>query len=90
MVKYGDGNKRLWPTEFGWASTSNPYPGYEYATYNSEQQQGEYITRAFQIMKNWGWVGVAFLWNLNYNNGEQAAFRILGRPAYGMIQGMPR
>jgi hypothetical protein len=90
MVKYGDGNKRLWPTEFGWASTNSPYPGYEYATYNSEQQQGEYITRAFQIMKNWGWVGVAFLWNLNYNNGEQSAFRVLGRPAYGMIKGMPR
>lgn len=90
MVKYGDGGKRLWPTEFGWASTGSPYPGYEYATYNSEQQQGEYIVRAYQIMKGWGWVGVAFLWNLNYNNGEQAAFRIMGRSAYGMLKGMPR
>ena len=27
MVKYGDGDKRLWPTEFGWASTGNPFPG---------------------------------------------------------------
>ncbi|HSN76087.1 MAG TPA: SH3 domain-containing protein, partial [Anaerolineae bacterium] len=24
MVKYGDGNKRLWPTEFGWASSNSP------------------------------------------------------------------
>ncbi len=46
MVKYGDGGKRLWPTEFGWASTGNPFPGYEYATYNSDQQQGDYIVRA--------------------------------------------
>ena len=90
MVKYGDGNKRLWPTEFGWASTSNPHPGYEYATYNSEQAQGEYIVRAFEIMKNWGWVGVAFLWNLNYNNGEQSAFRILGRPAYDRLRGVSK
>ena len=71
MVKYGDGGTRLWPTEFGWASIGSPYPGYEYATYNSEQQQGEYIARAYEMMRNWGWVGVAFLWNLNYNNGEQ-------------------
>lgn len=37
MVKYGDSRKRLWPTEFGWASSSNPVAGYEYAAYNSEQ-----------------------------------------------------
>jgi hypothetical protein len=90
MVKYGDGGKRLWPTEFGWASTGSPYPGYEYATYNSEQQQGEYIARAYEIMRNWGWVGVAFLWNLNYNNGELAAFRIMGRAAYGYVKGIPK
>ena len=90
MVKYGDGGKRLWPTEFGWASTGSPYPGYEYATYNSEQQQGEYIVRAYEIMRSWGWVGVAFLWNLNYNNGEQAAFRTMGRSAYGMIKGIAK
>ena len=90
MLKYGDGNKRLWPTEFGWASTSNPVAGYEYAAYNSEQQQGEYIARAYQMMKNWGFVGVAFLWNLNYNvtapGSELAAFGIMGRPAYGILQ----
>lgn len=94
MVKYGDGNKRLWPTEFGWASSSNPVAGYEYARYNSEQQQGEYIVRAFQMMRDWGWVGPAFLWNLNYNvthpGSELAAFGILNRPAYGMLQGMPK
>jgi SH3-like domain-containing protein len=90
MVKYGDGGKRLWPTEFGWASSGNPVQGYEYAAYNSEQQQGEYIVRAYDIMRNWGWVGVAFLWNLNYKQGEQAQFRVIGRPAYGMIKGMPK
>ena len=94
MVKYGDGNKRLWPTEFGWASTGSPVAGYEYATYNSEQAQGEYIKRAFEMMRNWGWVGVPFLWNLNYNvshpGSELAAFGIMGRPAYGILQGMPK
>jgi hypothetical protein len=94
MVKYGDGNKRLWPTEFGWASSGNPVAGYEYAAYVSEQQQGEYIVRAYELMRNWGWVGVAFLWNLNYNQTEPgtegAAFGIRGRSAYGMLQGMPK
>ena len=60
----------------------------------TEQEQGEYIAHAYQMMKNWGFVGVAFLWNLNYNQtqpgSELAAFGITGRSAYSMIQGMPR
>jgi hypothetical protein len=90
MVKYGDANKRLWPTEFGWASTSSPLPGYEYAVYNNEQDQAAYIARAFDMMRGWGFVGVAFLWNLNYNvtqpSTELAAFGVLGRPAYDALR----
>ncbi len=90
MVKYGDGNKRLWPTEFGWASSSNPVGGYEYAAYNSEQDQAAYIVRAYEMMRNWGWVGVPFLWNLNYNvshpGSELAQFGIQGRAAYEALR----
>jgi uncharacterized protein YraI len=90
MVKYGDGNKRLWPTEFGWASSSSPVPGYEYAAYNSEQDQAAYIVRAYEMMRNWGWVGVPFLWNLNYNvthpGSELAQFGIQGRAAYEALR----
>jgi hypothetical protein len=90
MVKYGDGNKRLWPTEFGWASSSSPVAGYEYAAYNSERDQAAYIAKAFDMMSNWGFVGVAFLWNLNYNvtqpGTELAAFGIQGRPAYDALR----
>ncbi len=54
--------------------------------YNSEQQQGEYIVRAYQMMRNWGFVGVAFLWNLDYNitnpGSELAAFGIQNRTTY--------
>ena len=88
--KYGDSRKRLWPTEFGWASSSNPVAGYEYAVYNSEQNQAEYIVRAYQMMRDWGWVGVPFLWNLNYNvtqpGSELAAFGIQGRAAYEALK----
>ena len=66
MVRFGDANKRIWPTEFGWASSDTPAPGYEYAADNSKQDQAEWTVKAYQMMKAWGWVGVAFLWNLNF------------------------
>jgi hypothetical protein len=90
MVAHGDVNKRLWPTEFGWGSSSTPYPGYEYEAYISESAQAQYIVRAFGMMRDWGWVGVAFLWNLNFTEGEMAAFRIVHRPAYDAIRAMTR
>ncbi len=94
MVANGDAGKRIWPTEFGWAATPNPVGGYEYARDNSDEEQAQYIVRAYQMMKGWGWVGPAFLWNLNYNltapGKELAAFGIAGRPAYGALQAMPK
>ena len=90
MIAYGDVNKRLWPTEFGWASTQSPSPGYEYAAYNSEAQQAQYIVKAYRMMQAWGWVGGTFLWNLNYNEGEMAAFHVAGRPAYEAMKGLTR
>lgn len=33
MIDYGDVNKRLWPTEFGWGQTISPHAGYEYEAY---------------------------------------------------------
>ena len=81
MVKYGDVNKRIWPTEFGWASNPNPVPGYEYAADNTLEEQAQFTVRAYQMMKNWGWVGVAFLWNLNFKvvapGSEQAQWGIV-------------
>ncbi|CAN5826813.1 hypothetical protein BH10CHL1_BH10CHL1_07040 [soil metagenome] len=90
MVDYGDSNKRLWPTEFGWGQTISPHAGYEYEAYISEAQQAQYIVTAFRMMQNWGWVGGAFLWNLNYHEGEMAAFSVAGRPAYEALKGLTR
>ncbi|MCB0128701.1 MAG: hypothetical protein KDE58_40830, partial [Caldilineaceae bacterium] len=90
MVQYGDVNKRLWPTEFGWASSQSPHPGYEYAAYNSPQQQAQYTVEAYTMMRNWGWVGVPFLWNLNYNFGEMAQWSIMGKPVYDALKNMPK
>jgi spore germination protein YaaH len=94
MVANGDAGKRVWPTEFGWASTGSPHPGYEYATQNTEAEQADYIVRAYQMAKSWGWVGPMFLWNLDYNvtqpSTELAAFGIMGRAAQGALGGMPK
>jgi len=104
MVKYGDSGKRIWPTEFGWASVeglgAGPAPGYGYAADNSEAQQAQYIVKAYQMAKNWGWVGPMFLWNLNFapvagNADEKAAFGIVRadwspRAAFHALAGMAK
>ncbi len=94
MVRYGDANKRIWPTEFGWATGYTGHPGYEYAQDNTSEEQAAWTVRAYQLMKSWGFVGPAFLWNLNYNvtqqGSEQAQWGIQGRPAYVWLQGMAK
>jgi len=104
MVRYGDSGKKLWPTEFGWASVEGlgvePVPGYGYAADNTEEEQAQFIVKAYEMGKAWGWVGVMFLWNLNYGpvagaEDEKAAFGILyedwtPRPAHAAVHDMPK
>lgn len=99
MVDNGDGSKLLWPTEFGWASTPNPVAGYEYAANNTEEEKAGYIVQAYEMAKNWGFVGPMFLWNLNFGlvdpGSEKAAFAIVGPgwaklPAYHAVKGITR
>ena len=65
------GKKQLCVTEFGWASSegySSFPPNFEFAQDNTVQQQGDYIVQAYQLMQQWGFVKMAFLWNLDYGN----------------------
>jgi hypothetical protein len=66
MNVYGDSNKRIWPTEFGWAAGGAFDPRYAYANDNSFDEQAAWTVEAYQMMRAWGWVGPAFLWNLNF------------------------
>jgi hypothetical protein len=93
-------DRQVWLTEFGWASSPNPAPGYEYARFVSEQQQGDYVRRAYEIINNnYPWMGVTFLWQLNFGlpevtsnpNDEKVAWGILRRdktkrPSYFVLQ----
>jgi len=67
MLKYGDVNKRLWPTEFGWAVGPAVNNNYGYANDNSRDEQARWTVQFYQWMKSTGYVGVAFLWNLNFS-----------------------
>ena len=100
MLLNGDGGKQMWLTEFGWSSQSNPPAGYEYAADNTAEQQATYLVRAFQILKDKGYVGAAFVWNLNYAPvcgpaDEKAGFSLMGadgraRPAYAALAAMAK
>ncbi len=92
MVQYGDADKQLWPTEFGWASAPNPHPDFQYARNISLEMQAQWLEQAYRMMKAWGWVGVAILWNLDFTDlsNETGAFHVLGRPAQSRLAGMPK
>jgi len=96
------GGKRIWATEFGWATTDglgvSPATGYEYAGDNTQAQQAAWLVEAYQIGKASGYMGVMFMWNLNYNNppgDEKSAFSLTyannqPRPAFSALASMPK
>jgi hypothetical protein len=103
MEAYGDADKQIWITEFGWASiegiTDTPAPGYEYAAENMAQQQADYLVQALETGRTTyqPWMGAMFVWNLNFApitppTDEKAAFGLLNsawepRLSYGAVKG---
>lgn len=99
MVVYGDPNKRIWPTEFGWAAGGAFDPRYAYANDNGFDEQAAWTVEAYTMMRDWGWVGPAFLWNLNFrvvaDGTEKAQWGIVGNdyqplPVYLSLKAMPK
>lgn len=94
MVQYGDRNKQIWPTEFGWPThtggTCGGGPCHAAGADNSPEQAAEWYVQAYQWAKQQGWVGVMIAWQLDFDNGELDAFRILDKPAYGALAAMPK
>jgi len=96
--------KPLCVTEFGWATAEgfDGYPpGFEFALDNTLEEQAEWDVEAFQLMREWGFVRLAFLWNLNYSqlgwgprdpNAPYALIDFDGapRPSFHAIQEMPK
>jgi hypothetical protein len=98
-VRYGASHLRIWPTEFGWAAGGAFDPRYAYANDNSYEEQAAWTVEAYQMMRNWGWVGPAFLWNLNFrvvaNGTEKAQWGIVNNdwtplPVFHALRDMPK
>ena len=98
-VRYGAGNKLIWPTEFGWAAGGAFDARYAYANDNSYEEQAAWTVESYQMMRNWGWVGPAILWNLNFrvvaNGTEKAQWGIVDPswkplPVYNALRDMPK
>jgi len=99
-----ESDKPLCVTEFGWATAEgfDGYPpGFEFALDNTLEEQAQWDVEAFQLMRQWGFVRMAFLWNLNYSqlgwgpedpNAPYALidFQGVARPAYGAIGAMDK
>lgn len=101
MVDNGLADKQVWITEMGWA-TENVTPGYEYGNEISFTQQADYLEGAlFRTLTQYNYVGVVFIWNLNFAvtwgqagnpKHEQAAFGLLNpdwspRESFSRVQG---
>ncbi|MCP4539276.1 MAG: cellulase family glycosylhydrolase [Chloroflexi bacterium] len=100
------GDEPLCITEFGWATAEGfgGYPpGFEFALDNTLAEQAQWNVEAFQLMRQWGFVRIAFLWNLNYSQlhgglgaeSPNAPYGILdlngaARPAFGAIGEMDK
>ena len=105
-VRHGAGNRRIWPTEFGWAaggtgilSTQLERDQRAYADDNSFEEQAQWTVDAYQWMRNQGWVGPAILWNLNFrvvaNGTEKALWGIVdpnwgNLPVFNALRDMPK
>jgi len=85
MAAFGDGGKQIWFTEFGWASAVPAPAGYEFAGDNTEQEQGDYLVRAFALARSRGYVGPMMVWNLSYAPSAEADDRY-AKAAFGLLR----
>ncbi|MCU0519627.1 MAG: cellulase family glycosylhydrolase [Anaerolineae bacterium] len=105
MIRAAQRDTPLCVTEFGWASSEGfdgTPPGFEFAADNTLEEQAQWNVEAFQLMREWGIVHLAFLWNLDYSykggigaldpNTPYSILDLKGvaRPAYGAIGEMPK
>ncbi len=100
MEEFGDGHKPIWFTEFGW-STENQDPNYGFGKDNSEQDQADFLVRAFDVIRaDFPYVTHMFVWNLNFQmvvgpEDEKYPFGIIKsdgspRPAYEALKTMDK
>lgn len=86
MLVNGDDARQIWVTEFGWGTSEDIGAAPENSSYvgdNSLAEQAAYLTRAFELGANTGFVGVMIAYNLNGctvqpNNIEACYYSLIG------------
>ena len=98
MVANGDGAKKIWATEMGWAidprTEGLPCAPPDWYFLFNQQQQADYLVRAYQWSRSyWPWMGAMFTWNYDFNEApwyqQCDAFRffsVRGRIAQSALQ----
>ena len=95
MKKYGDGDKKIWFTEFGWSSHPNEEGVENWKRGVSLQQQGRYLVRTLKLVaRNYPYVTKVFWYNeRNRDSGDVQLdnYGLLNRdlspkPAYRMMK----
>jgi plastocyanin len=87
MLDNGEADKQMWLTEFGWASTTKAAPGFEYAEQTTEQEQADYIGKAFRMGRDqYPWMGPMLVFQLNFALPSVTANPNDERVAWGLIR----
>jgi hypothetical protein len=100
MERYGDGDKQIWLTEWGWGSDFRP-DGYDQFNTITEEMRADYVVRAIRMSRErYPWMGVMFHWNLNWSIIDPwytgpAHHSIINadyspRPVYNALKALPK
>ena len=106
IIVANGGDTPLCVTEFGWASVEDmggdPHEAFFFAKDNTLEEQAEWIVEAYQLMHEWGFVKLAFLFNMDFSPkaggnplDDSALYSIqtpvgAGRPAWDAIINMAK
>lgn len=99
LQQAGQGSRALWITRFGWGTAegnalTQPDENSAFLRYTTPSEQAIYLTRAFALGRELGYVGPMVLYNLNgclVNNGEACYYSLIdstsaARPAFAALQ----
>jgi hypothetical protein len=97
MAGKGDGNKKIWMTEFG-APTGGTGAGASQGNYNFSNNpdhvdhglQAAIYADAIRLHKSYDWAGPLFFYgyrDMNWDASNESFFGVYGKPAYDTIKG---
>jgi hypothetical protein len=98
-VRAQNGAGRLWVTDFGWAAGPATDQAYSYANDTTLEEQAAWTVQAYGLLRASGYVGAAFLWNLDgapsYPNNPIGMWSTVDanwnpRPVYAALQQMAK